>query len=76
VVLEPLTPLMPLTVDPLRQPAALVSLARVLMAVGVAGWGLVQRITRLPSNASAAQRADFWLRSCEKQRGLVSRLSF
>ncbi|GAQ81195.1 hypothetical protein KFL_000730310 [Klebsormidium nitens] len=61
VVLEPLTPLLSLTFDPLRQPAAMASLARVLMALGVAGWGLVQRLLKF------AQPDVSWMQACQDQ---------
>jgi len=61
VVLEPLTPLMPLTFDPLRQPTAMASLARVLMALGVAGWGLAQRLLKF------TRPDDYWLQACQQQ---------
>ncbi|GAQ88464.1 hypothetical protein KFL_004310020 [Klebsormidium nitens] len=64
VVLEPLTPLMSLTFDPLRQPTAMASLARVLMALGVAGWGLVQRLLKFQTPN------DDWLQGCQEQRVL------
>lgn len=42
-VVEPLTPMMPLTVDTTRQPAAVLTLARVLTAFGLGAWSLVRR---------------------------------
>lgn len=68
VVLEPLTPLMPLTFDPLRQPTAMASLARVLMALGVAGWGLAQRLLKF------TRPDDYWLQACQQQGVLVRKL--